>query len=67
MMDLSNFRHPLPAAVQWPIGFDFDQSSGVLLCSITVPDFAQLRIVKRRGKSYVSRAGAEGTKRDGAL
>ncbi len=52
MMNLSHARHPLPADMQLPIGFDFDQSSGVLLCSIAVPDFARLPIVKRRGKSY---------------
>jgi len=52
MMNLSHARHPLPTAMQLPISFDFDQSSGVLLCSITVPDFALLQIVKRRGKSY---------------
>jgi restriction system protein len=52
MMNLSHARHPLPAAMQLPVGFDFDQSSGVLLCSIEIPDFARLPIVKRRGKSY---------------
>jgi hypothetical protein len=48
MINLSHARHPLPAAMHLPMGFDFDQSSGVLLCSITVPDFARLPIVKRR-------------------
>jgi restriction system protein len=52
MINLSHCRQPLPAAMLLPIEFNFDQSSGVLLCSISVPDFAQLQIVKRRGKSY---------------
>jgi restriction system protein len=51
MMNLSHARHPLPTDLHLPMGFDFDQSSRVLLCSITVPDFAQLQIVKSRGKS----------------
>jgi len=52
MMNLSHARHPLPGPIQLPIRFDIDQSSRVVLCSITVPDFARLPIVKRRGKSH---------------
>jgi restriction system protein len=52
MLNLSHARRPLPAALHLPIGYDIDQSSRVLLCSISVPDFARLQISKRRGKSY---------------
>ncbi|WP_161495372.1 restriction endonuclease [Bradyrhizobium sacchari] len=52
MMNLAHARNHLPAAIHRPIQFDFDQSSRVLLCSIEIPDFAKLPIVKRRGKSY---------------
>jgi restriction system protein len=53
MLNLSHARHPLPAALHLhsPVGFDIDQSSRVLLCSVSVPDFARLQISKRRGKS----------------
>jgi hypothetical protein len=53
MLKLSHARHALPASLHLPIGFDIDQSSRVLLCSISVPDFAQLEISKRRGKASV--------------
>jgi restriction system protein len=52
MLNLSHARHPLPAALHSPIGFDIDQLSRVLLCSVSVPDFARLQMAKRRGKSY---------------
>jgi restriction system protein len=52
MMKLSHARHPLPADIHLPIGLDFDQSSRVLLCSISIPDFARLKFFKDHGKSF---------------
>ena len=51
MLNLSHARHRLPAALPSSITFDFDQPSRLLLCSIAIPDFAQLPLVKQRGGS----------------
>jgi restriction system protein len=58
LMSLSHVRHPLPAPLQLSFETDLDPTARIALCTIQIPDFATLKIVKegRRGQLEVSAA-----------
>jgi restriction system protein len=46
LMSLSHVRHPLPTPLQLSFETDLDPTARIALCTIQVPDFATLQIVK---------------------
>ena len=58
LMSLSHVRHPLPTLLQLSFDTDLDPTARIALCTIQIPDFATLKIVKegRRGQHEVSAA-----------
>ena len=53
-MVISHIRHPLPEALQLSFETEIDPAARVALCTIEIPDFASLNVVKLRGKSWNS-------------
>ncbi len=51
LMSISHLRHWLPAPLRHPFDFDIDQGARIALCTIEIPDFNSLNIVKKRGSS----------------
>ncbi|MHC2579159.1 hypothetical protein [Bradyrhizobium diazoefficiens] len=52
LAELALKRHYLAPALQRPIKCRFEPDGKVLLCQIEIPDFAQLPILKTKGKSH---------------
>ena len=50
-MSISHVRHWLPDPLQKSFEVDIDTDARVALCTIGIPDFNSLNIVKKRGKS----------------
>ncbi len=55
LMGLSLIRHPLPSPLMMGADFGFDHNARVVLCTIEVPDFARLLIVRPRGDEHWSK------------
>lgn len=49
LMSLSHRRHPLPTKLQRSFETDLDPAARIALCTIQIPDFATLQIVKEKG------------------
>lgn len=49
LLSISLIRHPLANLLTMDANFAFDTESKVVLCTIQVPDFARLAVVRRRG------------------
>ena len=45
-------RHPLPKVLRYPSDFVLDREARIGLCTIEVPDFSRIPIVKQRGESW---------------
>ncbi len=58
LMSLSHVRHRLPTLLQLSFDTGLDPTARIALCTIQIPDFATLKIVKegRRGQHEVSAA-----------
>jgi restriction system protein len=52
MMNLTHVRHWLPQPLSLAFNVDVDVPSRIGLCTIEIPDFAHVPIVKLRGKSW---------------
>ncbi|BDV36718.1 restriction endonuclease [Methylocystis iwaonis] len=52
LMELSFLRHPLPTALSMPASFYLDVPSRIALCTIQIPDFSHLTIVRKRSDSW---------------
>jgi hypothetical protein len=52
LIELTHTRHPLPKALLTPLEVEFDETARVVLCTIEIPNFASIPIVKKRGDSY---------------
>jgi restriction system protein len=50
LMSLSHIRHPLPTPLERSFETNLDPTARIALCTIQVPDFATLRIVKEKGR-----------------
>ena len=51
LMALTHLRHPLPTPLQKSFEFDLDRSARIALCTVEIPDFAGLGILRKRGDS----------------
>ena len=50
-MSISNVRHPLPKLLQRAFDVDIDLNARIALCTVAIPDFQSLNIVKKRANS----------------
>ena len=49
LMKMTHVRHPLPTPLHGSLKFDLDRSARIALCTVEIPDFAGLSIVRKRG------------------
>jgi restriction system protein len=59
LMVISHLRHQLPAALQLSFETEIDPAAHVALCTIEIPDFASLKVVKPRGAYWTNVSAAE--------
>jgi hypothetical protein len=52
LMKMTHVRHPLPTPLHKSLEFDLDRSGRIALCTVEIPDFAVLGIVRKRGDSW---------------
>jgi restriction system protein len=50
LINLSHARQPLPSVLRKAWNIDIDEESRILLCTVEIPDFNDLNIVKKRGQ-----------------
>ena len=51
LINLSHARQPLPSVLRKSWNIDIDEVARILLCTVEIPDFNNLNIVKKRGQS----------------
>ena len=51
LISISHLRHWLPVPLRHPLEVDIDTNARIILCTIEIPDFQLLGIVKKRGGS----------------
>ena len=49
---MTHVRHLLPTPLHKSLEFDLDRSARIALCTVEIPDFAGLGIVRKRGDSW---------------
>lgn len=52
LMKLAHVRHPFPVALHGPLDVHIDLGARIILCSVELPDFASLTVVRKRGASW---------------
>jgi restriction system protein len=53
LMEISHIRHPLPESLRLEFKTDLDLEARLVLCTIEIPDFSSLRVLKPRGDKWM--------------